>query len=165
MYLGVFQHVHVMCVKFTHLRLWQFCGSKVLIVRKVLVGTGLLSPRPWPSFCRVHSSLSFGVDRSALSLEFGVQRVNWCQLWRNMEQLDMEQPPLAAGVLFYAFAFSGSAWLLQGFNLGSFPTKLTSSYYDLFLSFSVSCFSLPVASRRECRDPWDCKILAFHRRE
>ena len=24
-----------------------------------------------------------------------------------MEQLDMEQPPLAAGVLFYAFAFSG----------------------------------------------------------
>lgn len=44
--------------------LWQFCGStawnRPFVQRQ--------SPRPWPSFCHVHSSLSFGVDRSTVSL-------------------------------------------------------------------------------------------------
>lgn len=61
--------------------LWQFCGSTAW--NRPFVQCQ--SPRPWPSFCHVHSSLSFGVDRSTLSLEILI-RGPGCQLMSTVEK-------------------------------------------------------------------------------
>ena len=119
--------------------LWQFCRSAAW--NRPFVQCQ--SPRPWPSFCHVHSSLSFGVDRSTVSLLIlirgpGSADVNCGETWNNWiwSSLPLLQVFFSILLPFLGFTFHWcSLWLLQGFDLRSFSTKLTSSYWAIpFLS-------------------------------